>query len=383
MSKKIFISAGERSGDIHAARLAAEIKKIDPDISLAGIGGADMASRGVSLFYRTDRMGIIGIPDIFRHLKKIKAMFRLFLEKAERERPDLAILVDYPGFNLALAGALKKRGVRVVYYVSPQVWAWGRWRIKRIKKYVEKMIVFFKFEKELYERHGVNAEFVGHPLLSDARPSVGVDEARKNLGLEEKKKTIALLPGSRAREIAALLPVMAGAVKKLYKRHNDIQVLIVRSANLEKEIFEAPLKGLEAPYRIIENTGGELYNCLSVSDLAVVSSGTAALECAVMGTPMIIVYKVSLFTAIAMKLFIRTRFIGLVNILAGREIAPELIQFECTENNVLSRAERVLFEPGASESMRKDLAEVKNSLGDEGASRRAAQSVVALMGKAG
>lgn len=376
MSKKIYLVAGEPSGDLAASRLAREIKKIDPEIALMGIGGAKMASEGIPLLYRTDELAIIGLSDIFKHLKKIKEMFASFVAKVEEEKPDLVILIDYPGFNLRLAKELKKRGVKIIYYVSPQVWAWGKWRINRIKEYVDKMLVLFKFEAELYEKAGIPVEFVGHPLLDIAKPSCDKDTIREKLKFDKNKKTITLLAGSRQREIDALLPVMVQASRKLYKKSKDIQFIAVRSYNLDKEIFERYLKELDAPYCIVENTGSELYDCLSVSDLAIAASGTVTLECAIMNVPVIITYKVSLFNAIVMKPFIRVSSIGLVNILAGKKIVPELLQFDLTADNVFREVDKILFEPGISDSIKKELALVKESLGEEGASRRAALSIV-------
>ena len=376
MSKNIFLVAGEPSGDLHASNLAREIKKIDPEISLSGLGGANMASAGVSLFYRTDELAIIGLSDIFKHFKKIKEIFFAFLSKADEEKVDLVILVDYPGFNLRLAKELKKRGIKVIYYISPQVWAWGKGRIKNIKQYVEKIIVLFKFEADLYKKYAVPVEFVGHPLLDIAKPSSDKDTIKENLHLDKSKKTVALLPGSRDREITALLPVMVKASQKLYEKSRDIQFIIVRSYNLGKEIYEKYLKELKGPYQIVENRGRESYDYLSVSDIAIVASGTATLECAIMNTPMIITYKVSLFNAIVMKLFMRVSIIGLVNIVAGRKIVPELIQFDFTVNKVFKEVCNILFEPDRSDWIKKELSKVRKSLGEEGASRRAALSVI-------
>ena len=379
MSKKVFLVAGEPSGDLHASKLAGEIRKIDPGISLMGIGGANMAAAGVRLFYRTDELAIIGLVDILKHLRKIKEMFFSFLRKVEEEKADLVILVDYPGFNLRLAKALKKRGVKVVYYISPQVWAWGKGRIQKIKQCVEKIIVLFKFEAEIYKKAGVSVEFVGHPLLDIAKPSTDKDSVRENLGLDKTKKTIALLPGSREREIAALLPIMAKASQKLYEKSEATQFIVVRSHNLDGKIYEKHFKRLKAPYRIVVNTGSELYDYLSVSDLAIVASGTATLECAIMNIPMIITYKLPLFNAVIMRLFMRISAIGLVNIIAGKKIAPELVQFDLTAGNVFNEASLILSDPERNDRIKKELSEVKKSLGDEGASRRAALSVLSCL----
>lgn len=376
MNKKIFLVAGEVSGDIHASRLAREIKGIDPQIELEGVGGAMMAGEGVRIFYRTDEMGIIGLPDIFKHLSKIKEMLRFIPAKMEEDKVGLAILIDYPGFNLRLARELKRRGAKILYYVSPQVWAWGKGRIGTIKNTVDKILVLFKFETEIYENAGVNVEFTGHPLLDIARPSADRDALKNKFSLDKSKKTVSILPGSREREIRALLPVMAEAAERLYKQYKDLQFVVVKSYNLEDGLLKKYLDKFDVPYRLVENRYTELYDVLSVSDLAIAASGTVTLECAIMNVPMIITYKVSLLNALLMKLFIRVPSIGLVNVLAGRKIVPELIQFDFTCDKVFKEASKILFEPEVSSRIKAELIKVKESLGEKGAARRSAVSVI-------
>lgn len=382
MHRKIFVSAGEPSGDLHASRLVKEIKVLDPSVVFMGMGGANMASEGVRLFMRADELAIVGF-DFLGHLKKIKEMFDIFLANAEKERPGLVILLDYPGFNLLLAKALKKRGIKVAYYISPQLWAWGKNRIYTVKKYVDKMLVFFPFEGELYEKHGIPVEVVGHPLLDIAKPAADRKTIMERLhfnttSAEGGKKTIILLPGSREREVTLLMPAMTTAIFKLYKKHKNLQVIVVRSSNLPPELLEQYLKTVDIPYKVVENKGTEIYDYLSVSDLAVVASGTAALECGIMNVPMIITYKVSMFNAVIFKLFINTPHVGLVNILAGKKIVPELLQFDATPDKIYEEAERILFDERKSTEIKKELLKVKESLGKEGASRRAAEAIIRL-----
>ncbi len=380
MARKIFVSAGEPSGDLHAARLVKEIKILDPAAVFMGMGGANMASEGVHLFIRTDELAIVGF-DFLRHLKKIKEMFDTFLVNVEKERPDLVILLDYPGFNLQLARALKKRGIKVIYYISPQLWAWGKNRIYTVKKYVDKMLVFFPFEGELYKKYGIPVEVVGHPLLDIAKPAADQKVIYERLRFDAGsasggKKTIILLPGSREREVTSLMPIMATAVLELYKKHKNIQVIVVRASNLPQELLDQYLKTVDIPYRVVENKGTEIYDYLSVSDLALVASGTATLECGIMNVPMIITYKVSMFNAAIFKLFINVPYVGLVNILAGKEIVPELLQFDATPDKIYDEAEKILFDGKKSAEIKKELLKVKESLGKEGASRRAAEAVI-------
>lgn len=379
MAKKIFLAAGEPSGDLHASRLVKEIKALDPSVVFMGIGGANMASQGVRLFTRTDELAIMGFADIFANLKKIKAMFDTFIANAEKERPDLAVLVDYPGFNLRLAGALKKRGIKVIYYISPQLWAWHANRIYAIKKYVDRMMVFFPFEGELYKRYGIPFEVTGHPLLDIAKPSSSREAVMERLRFDAAKKTIVLLPGSRKREVTILLPIMVAAVVEICKRHKDIQVIVVRSSNLAPELIGQCLKAVEIPCRTVENKGAEIYDYLSISNLAIAASGTATLECAIMNVPMIITYKVSMINAVIFKLVSKVRHVGLVNILAGKEIAPELLQFDATSAKISDEAQKILFDDEKTAEMKKELLKVKESLGKEGASRRAAASVLKIL----
>jgi len=379
MARKIFVSAGEPSGDLHASRLVKEIKILDPSVVFMGMGGANMASEGVRLFIRTDELAIVGFA-ILGHLKKIKEMFDTFLANAEKERPDLVILLDYPGFNLRLAKALKKRGIKVVYYISPQLWAWGKNRIYTVKKYVDKMLVFFPFEGELYKKHGIPVEAVGHPLLDIAKPAADQKAIMERLRFDAAKKTIILLPGSRESEVTLLMPAMTTAIFELYKKHKNLQVIVVRASNLPQELLEQYLKTVDIPYRVVENKGTEIYDYLSVSDLAIVASGTATLECGLMNVPMIIAYKVSMFNAAIFKLFINVPYVGLVNILAGKKIVPELLQFDATPDKIYEEAEKILFDGKTSGEIKKELLKVKESLGREGASRRAAKSVIELLG---
>ncbi|MBN1871796.1 MAG: lipid-A-disaccharide synthase [Candidatus Omnitrophica bacterium] len=379
MSKKIFLVAGEPSGDLHASRLAKEIKKTNQNTALMGIGGPLMAREGVKLFYDSNELAIVGVSDVIKNFATIKRIFTDFVKKVMEEKADLVILVDYPGFNIRMAKALKSRGVKVLYYISPQVWAWGKWRINKIKKYVDKILVLFDFEADLYKKSGVPAEFVGHPLLDIARSSSDKEVIMKRLSFDKNKKTVTLLPGSRKREIDFLLPAMAKACDLLYRRSNDIQFVIVRSSNLDSKIFDRYLQDFKAPHRVVENKENELYDCLSITDLAIAASGTVTLECAIMNVPMVIIYKVSLLNAIIMKPFMSVSSIGLVNVLAGKKIVPELIQYSLTVGNLYREASEILFNPAKSDDIKKRLRELKETLGKPGASSRAARSVVEFM----
>jgi len=376
MPKKIFLMAGEPSGDLHASRLAGEIKKIAPEAELCGVGGPLMAKEGVRLFHSSDELSIVGVADVIKKFPRIKRVFRDFLMKADEERPDGIVLVDYPGFNLKMAAALKRKGFKVIYYISPQIWAWGGWRINKIRRYVDKILVFFGFEKKIYEEAGIPVEFVGHPLIDSVRPAREKNEIRNHLMIDEGKRVVTLLPGSRPREIDFLLPKLVLAANHLYKRHGKLHFVIVKSESIEEGVFARICGKLKVPYSIVENGKGRLYDVLSVSDIAVAASGTVTLECAIMGVPIVIVYKVSLLNAVIMKPFMRVSSIGLVNVIAGKKIVPELVQLELTVPNICREAERLLFNEEDVLEMRRNLSAVKSELGEKGASRRAAEAVI-------
>ena len=377
MSKKIFLVAGEPSGDLHASKLAAELKRLDPGVSLAGVGGKNMSSAGVSLFRDSSQLAIIGLQDILRHFGKIRELFRSVIAEITERHFDLVILVDYPGFNLRLARELKKHGIKIIYFVSPQVWAWGSGRVKTIRECVQKILVFFKFEEDLYKKSGVPVEFVGHPLLDSVNSAADGKALTEMLHLDRSKKTVLLLPGSRMREVTSLLPTMTMASQKLYEKFQDIQFIVVKLHSLGEELYKSRLGHLKAPYSLVENADGLLYECMAISDLALVASGTATLECAIMGLPMVITYKVSLLSAFVMKSFMRISTIGLVNILAGKKVVPELVQFDFTAGNVFKEASKILSDKNESARIKAELSEIKKSLGEKGASRRAALSVLA------
>jgi len=289
----ILIVAGEPSGDLHASDLVRNMAKLDPALKFYGIGGELSRAVGVETLCDIGDISVFGLIEVIQHACPIKKAFQAILERVDKEIPALAILIDYPGFNLRLARELKKRSVPVAYYISPQVWAWGADRIPMIKKCVRKIFVFFKFEEELYKKHGIDAEFVGNPIVDAARPDLSRDEILKKYGLSNKKKTICLLPGSRQDEMHRLLGPMLGAAKKIRERLGDVQFIASKFRDLPVEFFEKARKASGVEAMIVE---GDTYNILSVSDFAIVASGTATLETALVGTPFVITYRTNLFT---------------------------------------------------------------------------------------
>lgn len=375
-TKKILLVCGEPSGDLHASNLVKDLHSLDGSIRFFGMGGNLCKKAGVDIAFDISDLALVGLIEVLKNIFTVGRAYRAVLKKIDVESPDLAILVDYPGFNLRLAAELKKRSIPVVYYISPQVWAWGRDRINIIKRSVRKILVFFKFEEELYKTYGVDAEFVGHPLLDTVKMSVQKEEFLKKHGLAPDKPVLAILPGSRSNEVKALLPIMAAAAAIIRKSDADIQFVVSKHPDLDMGLYREALQGYDTGAKLVE---GGTYDLVGSSDLALVASGTATLETAIIGTPLVITYKVSLGTYIAYKIVSKTRFLGIVNIIAGREIAPEFLQYEATPNNIAAKLLEIIGDKSKLAAMRGELATVKSSLGSAGASMRAAHSILSLL----
>ncbi|MFH1621955.1 MAG: lipid-A-disaccharide synthase, partial [Candidatus Omnitrophota bacterium] len=294
----------------------------------------------------------------------------------EQEKPDAIILVDYPGFNLRLAKELKQRGFKVIYYISPQVWAWGEKRIDSIKQNVNKMIVLFDFEKELYQKNGINVEFVGHPLLDRANQTLTKEKFIKSISGENKNPLISLLPGSRNNEVCKILPIMLKSAKLIYKEFPSAQFLVLSSSSVDINIYKKFVNECDIPIKIL---GDCHYDAIAHSDLTLVASGTATLEAAILSTPMIIVYKVSFLTWAYAKSLIKIPYIGLVNVVAGKQIVPEFIQFKAKPKLIANEAISFLKNKEKYNAAKKELSQIKTHLGLSGASKRAAQSIISLI----
>ena len=301
-NKLILIVAGEASGDLHAASLARAINAIQPQIKFFGLGGKKVKQEGVDLYFDIVELAVVGLFEVLKNLKKFKEIFSGLLKEVDRRKPDLAILVDYPGFNLRLAAELKKRGIPIIYYISPQVWAWAKARIKTIKKLVDLMLVVFKFEEELYKENSIPVAFVGHPLLDTVKSTLSKEELFKKYSLDVKKFTFALLPGSREKEVKLLLPVMLDTAKIIHGQKPDSQFLILRSSTVRHEIFNRITAHYQLPIVMLSDM---TYDGISASDFALVASGTATLETAILGVPMVIMYKVSFLTWAYLKMAVK------------------------------------------------------------------------------
>jgi lipid-A-disaccharide synthase len=381
--KNILIVAGEASSDLHAANLVEEVKKIYPQAEFFGLGGEKLKKAGVRIYFNLVELAVVGFFEVVKNLNKFRNIFRGILEEVDKVKPDLAILVDYPGFNLRLAKELKKRNIPVVYYISPQVWAWGKNRIKTIKEVVSLMVVLFKFEEELYRKHNIPVSFAGHPLLDIVKAKVSKQELYDRLRLDVKKFSVALLPGSREKEVKTLLPIMlktAQFINNYFKE--NVRFLILRSPSVKEDIFNDIMSGhSNLPISMLSDM---TYDGLHCSDFALVASGTATLETAILGIPMVILYKVSFLTWAYIRMLIKIPYIGLVNIVAGECVVPEFIQYKAKPEKIASFINTILSNPQELTRIKQLLLDkVRNQLGKEGANQRAASAVVGCLNKKG
>lgn len=371
--KHFVIIAGEASGDMHAAYLVYEIKKINPNITFSGLGGPQMKKSGVLLYEDLTKLAVVGFLEVIKHIKEIKRLFRLILKKVKESKVDAVILVDYPGFNLRLARELKKMGIKVIYYISPQVWAWKENRVKLIKKCTDKMLVLFQFEKKFYARHEIDVTFVGHPLIDTVNMTNSKETFLSSIGLLQDKTTIGILPGSRQKEIEHLLPIMLDAAQFIYKKNQNMQFLILKAPTLSNDTLNKYFKGINIPIKLVET---ERYDALNACDVCMVASGTATLETAILQKPMVVIYKTSFLTWILAKLFVKIPYIGLVNVVAGKKIVPECLQFDATPKKIAQEIRDIIDNPTRFELIKSELSKVKSSLGESGASQRTAQAVL-------
>ncbi len=381
--RTVAIVAGEASGDMHGASLVLALKKLDPTLRFYGVGGEKMRSAGVELLADSAEMAVVGLTEVFFKLPFILKVLRRLQDSFRRRRPEVVILVDYPDFNLRLAKAAHAQGLKVFYYISPQVWAWRKGRIDKIRAFVDKIAVILPFEVPLYREAGVEAVFVGHPLLDTIPARPAADAARRKIGLQEGTPIVALLPGSRRSEVAKLLPVCLEAAARMQAQmghQGAIQFVLPLASTLSRDFITATLGSSRQEIKVVADS---LYECLAAADLAIVASGTATLETALMGTPMIIIYKVSRLSYLIGRACIRVKNIGLANIIAGQTVAPELIQDEANPHRLAELAGELLSNPARRAAMTAEFAQIREKLGQAGAAARTARLVYDMLGHAG
>ncbi len=374
--------SGEASGERYGGML---VRALHERLSLDwfGLGGDEMQASGVELLAHARDLAVVGLTEAVTGLPRFLRIFRRVLRETERRRPRFAVLIDFPDFNLRLARQLKDRGIPVIYFVSPQLWAWRPGRIRVLKQTVNHMLCIFPFEEPIYREAGVPATYVGHPLVDIARQTISREEFLCGLGLNPRRggrPVIALLPGSRLREIRHHLPTLLEAAAQLEATHG-VEFLLAQASTVEAEALARLLRGhrMGERIRVVE---GDVYNCVGSADLAIVSSGTATVEAALLGTPMIVIYRVSRASAAVLRRWVRTPHYSMVNLIAGRAIVPELIQERFTAQAVVREAAVLLDSPDKRKAMQSDLAEVAAKLGSPGAMERAASVIMKLVAPA-
>jgi lipid-A-disaccharide synthase len=378
-SKKILLVAGEVSGDLHGSYLVEAIHRIDPEIQFFGVGGEGLKRVGMRLLHHSQSLSVVGITEVFVKLRSILKALRTLKRSLEREKPDLIILIDFPDFNLRLARIAHRKGIPILYYISPQVWAWRPGRVKLIARLVKKMVVLFPFEVPLYEAAGVDVEWVGHPLLDIVKPTLSKEMAFQQFGLDPGRRTIGLLPGSRIHEIERLLPSLLASAQLLQEEIPDLQFVIPLAPGISRATLLSRMNPISVPVKLVE---GFTYDVMNLCELLITASGTATLEAAILGKPMIIIYKVSFSTYWIGRALVRVNHIGLPNLVAEKEIALELIQKDVNPQRIVEEAFRILRDPLLSRKMTESMGEVRHKLGEPGAAERAGRIICSILREA-
>ncbi|MFZ0636463.1 MAG: lipid-A-disaccharide synthase [Candidatus Acidiferrales bacterium] len=370
---QILISAGEASGDMYAARLAKALQE-RTGAKIFGMGGPRMREAGVELIVDAKEIAVLGITEVFHKVPTVLRILRRLRKEAAKRKPALAILVDSPGTNLPLGKKLRRLNVRLAYFIAPQIWAWRPWRIGAMKRILDRVLVIFPFEEHIYRKAGIPVNFVGHPLVDVVHPSRNRAEFLDAHDLDASRPIVALLPGSRPSEISQNLPGILDACEGL-SRDLKPQLVMAAAPGIEESFFQRYMRpGLD-----VKRIAGAPYDVLAAADCTIVSSGTATVEAALLGTPMVVVYRVSMASAFILRRMIRSPFLAMVNLIAGRKVVPELIQDDFTGARVEAEVRRFLTSTEDRDRMKRDLAEVSAKLGTGGAIERAADILAAML----
>lgn len=373
--QNIIIVAGEASGDLHGGRLVQALKTLAPACKIFGIGGEHMAHAGMELLFHIRDMAVVGFTEVIRHLPFLRRVMHTLETEIEERKPSVAILLDYPGFNLRLAKRLHRRGVKVLFYIAPQVWAWGAGRIPKMARVLDEMAVVFPFEVELFAKAGLPTTFVGHPLLEGLTPQLSRADFLQRFGFENERPLLGLLPGSRTHEIERLLPEMIATAQLLKMRIPNLQIGIAQAPTLPRALYERYCK--DASVTLIDHA---TYELMRESTACLVCSGTATLETACFGTPLVIVYRISRLSYEIGKRLVKLPYIGLVNVVAGRKIAPELVQEAFTAEAAANVLLPYLQDHNERARASQELRLVREKLGEPGASMRTAKLALRLAG---
>lgn len=375
---RVMISCGEASGDLYAGALVESLRARVPALDAFGLGGQRFADAGGQRIGDFRGLAVTGLVEALRVLPDSYAMLRRLVDAARAERPDVLVLIDYPDFNFRLMAQVRRLGVPIVYYVSPQLWAWRAGRIQTMKALVDLVLPIFPFEESLYREHGIAVQFVGHPLIDLARVAESREALLSRLSLDPTQPVVALLPGSRPNELHRLVPVLAAAVPRIASAVVGTQFLVARAPNLEDSFF-APFHGMGAPVRIVDRQTDDV---LAAADVVVTASGTATVQTALHGTPMVVVYRLSPVTYRLGRPLVRVSMFSMVNLVAGEKIVEELIQERCTPEAVAHETVSLLTDGHRASEMRERLDAVRARLGGPGASDRAAEAIIGLVRRA-
>ncbi|MFI5252671.1 MAG: lipid-A-disaccharide synthase [Bacteroidota bacterium] len=370
---KVLMIAGEASGDLHGAGVVKELKKLDPSVSIFGIGGDKMEAAGMELIYHIRELSFMGFLEVIQHLPLIRSVEKSLSSLLKFRKPDIILLIDYPGFNLRFAKTAHEYGIKIVYYISPQVWAWNPGRVSKMKGVIDKMLVVFPFEVDIYRQKGIDVEFVGHPLLEVLAEPQDRGGFFKRYGLDDKKPVVGLFPGSRKQEIERIFPPMIGAARMLLQQLGA-QIVVGVAPSLDN----AYVKSFIRDEGLMQCINHATYDVMGNVDIAIVTSGTATLETGYFRTPMIVVYKTSFVTYLIGRLLIEIKNIGLVNIVAGKEIVPELIQGDVTPDKLAKLAAKLLGDKRRLAEIASGLHVIRENLGAPGASKRVADVLIAM-----
>lgn len=372
----ILFSAGESSGDQHAANMFLELQKLQPGIKGIGMGGAKMAQAGIDIRYDSANIAVIGVVEVIKHYAEIRRALTLMQQLVATERPDLLVCVDYKEFNFKLARYAKQQGIKVLFYVSPQVWAWRPGRVKVYGKVIDMMAVIFPFETAYYDAEMVPVRYVGHPSVDKVHAQYNKEEDLSRFGLDKTKSIIGLLPGSRANEIKRMLPVMIAAAEKVQAGLSECQFILPQADSISDALLDEYISRSSLVIKVIKN---QPYDVIQCCDAVMTASGTATLEVALLMVPMVIAYKLSPLTYWLGRWLVNTTFIGLPNIVLGKGIIKELIQHDATAENLSAEVMRILMDKAYADEMRENLNQVKQQLGQGGGSKNMAQLALDML----
>ncbi len=374
-SKNVLIIAGEVSGDLHGASLIRELKKLDSSLKIFGIGGDKMRAEGMELVYHIDKMAFLGFVEVIKHLPFIKKVQRDIIAEVKKRNAREAVLIDYPGFNLSIAKKLKQLDLELIYYITPQVWAWGKGRANKIKELFNKVLVVFPFEEKFFKSKNVNAEFVGHPLIQEigSYKFLTQDQLNEKFDLDSAKEILLILPGSRKQEVKSIFPEAIKAAQKLSEEFN-LETVVACSSSIDEKVFYGLTD--QKNFKVVKD---HTYDLLKHSKLGIIKSGTSTLEAGLLELPMVIVYKTSWLTYVIGKSLVKIKNFGMTNIVLDEQVVPELIQNEANAEKIYDEAKNILSDEDILNNIKVRLSRIKKVLGDKDAPQNAAKIIYSLM----